>query len=75
MPNTPNSRFRVSKTSIGCGIAVSSLVTVLLATGWLPDSFKEPEVVSALTGLLTTIGAAFQICHVRPAGRKTRETE
>lgn len=68
-------KFRVSKTSIGCGIAVSSLVTILLATGWLPDNFKEPEVVSAITGLLTTIGAAFQICDVRPSGRRDRNRE
>lgn len=68
-------KFRVSKTSIGCGIAVSSLVTILLATGWLPDSFKDPKVVSAITGLLTTLGAAFQICDVRPSGRRNRTPE
>lgn len=68
-------KFRVSKTSIGCGATVTSVVTILLATGWLPENFKEPEVVAAITGLLTTLGAAFQICDIRPSGRRSREPE
>ena len=57
-------RFRVSKTSIGCGASVAALLTILQATGLLPPEFQEPEVVAAITGLLTTLGAAFQVCHV-----------
>lgn len=57
-------RFRVSKTSIGCGASVAALLTILQATGLMPPEFQEPEVVAAITGLLTTLGAAFQVCHV-----------
>lgn len=70
------SRFRVSKTSIGCGGSVAALLTVLQATGWLPPEFQKPEVVSALTGLLVTIGAAFQVCNVTGStSRRRSDTE
>lgn len=70
-------KFRVSKTSIGCGAGVTALLTVLSSFDWFPKNLREPEVMIALTGLLTTLGAAFQICDVRPSGRRrsTDETE
>lgn len=69
-------RFRVSKTSIGCGATVAALITIIQATGLLPESFQSPEVVSALTGLLTTLGAAFQVCGVRsPRDRSGKPPE
>lgn len=64
------SRFRVSKTSIGCGATVTALVTVLSSFDWWPSNLRDPAVVAALTGLLTTLGAAFQVCDIRPGGRK-----
>lgn len=69
------SRFRVSKTSIGCGASVTAILTILSSFNWWPENLRDPAVVSALTGLLTTLGAAFQVCDIRPSGRKRSNGE
>lgn len=57
------SKFPKFKTrGIACGSAVTALVTLLAAGDFLPAGWASVEAAAALSGLLSTLAAAFGLC-------------
>lgn len=50
--------------ALACGSTVTVLVTAIASSGMLPPWLAEPEVVTAIAGILSTLASSYGLCHV-----------